>query len=586
MNKLLKSSTIIISYLALQTSAWALNTTYRLEIVETPEEFKNSFPIGINNQGDVASALPISGNRFDFPIDETLLDFNDVDTPEKFINDLVRSGQFGDTGFVTSLVAVYWESIRRGRYNATSLSMVMAYLNQNISDGQHQQIASIRSAFSDDTLLEELAIFDRENPETDEYTYFHPEHVHSINNLSWLAGETGSPLTKTEIDGETWLMPEFLNRGFVKYSNQAITLESRYDNKDALGGFSYATDISDSGYVVGYASVDGSPALDSLTDSCKAQDDTVPEEVCIWKALGNNKNGQIGAFKTRAYMWKVNGNGDVTARRELGIAINDPELAESNSYMSRAFGVNDAGIAVGESHVIDINERVRQQAVIFFEDNVYPLTNPQEYVSSRSIAINNNGIVIGILADRAGLTGVTKSFYYDIDSSGVNVELIDDFFSSANTKAKAINEQNLIVGETEASELASGSKPKHGFIFDLDAEQMYDLNNLLSCETDFTITDAVDINDDGTILARASYTQSRRNLMGEVVTNSTSGGDAIEQVEYTVRLIPDSTLGDSCDAPDNEVKIKRKGASFSYAWLCLFFITFLFKKRNIKSKTI
>ncbi|MCU4674453.1 DUF3466 family protein [Catenovulum sp. 2E275] len=582
MNKVLKSSTVLLSYLALQTSAWAVNTNYRIEIIETPEEFKSSFPVGINNQGDVVSTLAtLNGNRFNYPVDRELLDFKDEDNLENFTTRL--SSSYATALFYATL---YWDSIQKGRFVSESLGATLTYLATYNKDGQHQQLAPYRTAFSDRSELEELAIFDEENPETDEYYYYNTELSHGINNLGWLAGEAGSPLTETRIDGETWLIPSFLNRGFVRYSNKAILLEPLYDEEDALGGFSYATDISDNGYVVGYASVDGSTSLNSLIDTCRANDDSVPKEVCIWKSLGDNKTNQFSAFKTRAYLWKVNGNGEVASKRELGIAIDDPEYKDSLSFISRAFAVNDAGIAVGESHVIDVNDRTRQQAVIFFENNVFPMTNPLEYRTSRAIDINNNGIVIGTLTDSSTLVGVTKSFYYDIDSGGVTVTKLNDFFSSANTKVNSINDQNIIVGNTEASALASGSKPKHGFVYDLDTEEMYDLNDLLSCKTDFTITDAVDVNDDGVILARASYVQARRNLLGQIVADVTTGDAAIEQVEYTVKLIPDASSADSCESPDNEEKVKRKGASFNAGWFVLLFITFLFKKRNIKSKKI
>lgn len=573
-NKALKTSAIL-GYIALQTSVWAANTTYRIEVIETPEEYKSSFPIGINNQGDVAASFPITGNRFEFPVNVSLLDFDEADAS---LAATLSSFSDGTSTFL--------ESVKKGRFNSTSLGLVLNYLQEFNRDGVHQQIASVRGGLSDDGRLEELAIFDWENPETDEYTYFHTEQVNDINSLTWLAGSTSSPLTKTDIDGDTWLMPEFIHRGFVRFSNNQVTLPPFYDDEDALGGFSYATDIADSGYVVGYASVAGSTSLDSLIESCRVNKETVPQDVCLWRNLANNSEAQSGLFRSRAYLWKVNGNGDITEKRSLGIAIDNPDFADSLQYTSRAFAVNDKGLAVGESSVIDVEERVRTQAVLFNENNVFTLTNPLEHPQSRAIGINNNDIVIGTMYDTAGLSGVIKSFYYDIDSGSVEVTPLSDFFVSANTKAKAINDQNIIVGETDAAGLASGTKPKHGFVYDISTDEMLDLNELLSCDTDFTIVDAVDINDDGVILARASLVQTARDLMGNSVINSSTDTSSIEQVEYTVKLIPDLTAADSCEAPDNVQSIKRKGASVTPSILLLLFITFLFKKRNIDTKTI
>lgn len=572
-NKALKSS-VLLGYIALQTSVWAANTTYRIEVVETPEEYKSSFPIGINNQGDVAASFPITGNRFEFPVDVSLLDFDEADISLAATLSTISDGS-----------STFLDSVKKGRFNSTSLGLVLNYLGNFSGDGIHQQIGQVRGALSDKNRLEELAVFDIENPETDEYTYFHTEQINDINSLAWLAGSTSSPLTKTDIDGDTWLMPEFIHRGFVRFSNSAITLPPFYDDEDALGGFSYATDISDSGYVVGYASVAGSNSLNALIENCRVNKDTVPQNICLWRNL-NNVEAQSSLFKNRAYLWKVNGNGDITEKRSLGIGIDNPDLADSLQYTSRAFAVNDKGVAVGESNVIDVNDRVRTQAVLFNEDNVFAMTNPLEHPQSRATGINNNDIVIGTMYDTAGLSGVVKSFYYDIDSGSVEVTPLSDFFVSANTKAKAINDQNIIVGETDAAGLASGTKPKHGFVYDIATEEMQDLNDLLSCDTDFTIVDAVDINDDGVILARASLVQTARNLMGNSVINSSTDTSSIEQVEYTVKLIPDLVAADSCDAPDNDESIKRQGAGFTPSILLLLFITFLFKKRNIHSKKI
>ncbi|WP_246072243.1 DUF3466 family protein [Catenovulum sediminis] len=562
MNKLTKLSTIMIAVLGINT-ALANTVNYRIEVVAAPEEFKNNFPVDINNKNEVASVLTY---RFNHPIDVDLLDFDEQD-----FSLAATLANFGEDN------VSYLESVRRGRFSATSLGIVLSYLTDGSirSDGQHQQVASIRTAFSDENESTELAIIDKINNNTDEFYYHNNEHVRAINDLSWLTGDTQSFLQETRIDGENWLIPNYIHRGFVKTSNSVIELTPPYD--EVLGGFSYATDVSNEGYIVGYGSVGDTFALQNLVASCENNNDETPEEICYWRFLNGSLANQTSYFRSHALMWKVNSNGEITETIDLGMAIDDSELPSQARYDSKAYSVNNLGLAVGETDVLNINNSVRTQAALFYQDNVQVLTNPNSTLFSRAVKINDNNIVVGTVSDSAGLSAVIKSFYYDVNSNAVDVTILDDFFVSAETKVRDINNSNQIVGVTEVEGLSSGAKPKHGFIYDLDTEEMLDLNSLLSCESDFRIVDAVAINDDGVILAHASLTQNARDRMGDFIGEDSNGDPITEQVEYTVKLIPDAEGQVACQAPAGETGIKRKGATMN-AWLLFsFFITFLFK---------
>ncbi len=574
MNKLTKLSIALITASASAfVQANAIN--YSLETISTAEEFKDSFPIDMNDSGEVISA---NLSIFEHPIDLSLLDLDDRDLT------LAATLASGGVNNVS-----YLERVKKGNFDAASLRVVLEYIRTNANDGRYQQAASYRSSFAEDNESEELVIFDSINPETEELSYFNNEQARAINNLSWIAGDSSSTFTKAEFNDETWLMPNFIRRGFVKTKNRVIELVPPYD--EIVGGVSYATNVSDSGWVVGYGSVAETNSILSLELACKAGDDSDldnprPEDVCLWGVFNGNVANQRSYFKTHALMWKVNANGEVSQPIDLGIALDDSAAVNSASYFSRAFAVNNDGYAVGDSHVVTVDDVVRLQAALFHNGNVHIITNPQTYRESRAVDINDNNIVIGTMIDLAGLSSVRKSFYYDLNSADTVVQKIDDFAVGANTSARAINNQNVIVGQTETSTLSGGLTPKHGFVYYTDTDEMYDLNDLLTCDTDMTIVDAVAINNDGSILTHASFTQTARNIMGQQLVDSTTGEFVREQVEYSVRLVPDAKGTFDCVLPEDEAKIKRKGAASSWFHLGLFFITFLFKNTFSNRKTI
>ncbi|WP_017445349.1 DUF3466 family protein [Gayadomonas joobiniege] len=570
MKKLIKITSITTAILA-SGMAHAIPELYQLQVLEKPEEFKNSYPIDINNSGEVITTLSY---RFEYPIDEDRLDLDDED-----INLGINLSSVGTNG------VSYYESVKKGVFNATSLNIVLSYLSSAQTDGQHQVLSSYRTGFADEDEIVELAIFDRENPATEEYFYHNNETARAINNSGTIVGDAESPLVWTDVDGEDWLIGEFPRRGFAKTSKTTVELIPPYD--DIFGGYSYVADISDEGYIVGYGSVGETLTLEALEEACEDNDDEIPEKVCLWQNLNRNLSNQLSYYKTHALRWKINASGEVTEVKDLGIGIAQSDVPSTSNYYSRAFSVNNNGTVVGDTHTLDANGNVRQQAALFDgEGGIQILTDPIKYPQSRALKINDNGIVIGTLADTAGLSFVTKSFYYSIDEGTLGVNILTDFFVDAETKARDINNQNIIVGRTETNALSSGARPQHGFVYDIDTEEMTDLNDVLACETDYRIVDAYAINDDGVILAHASLTQQARDRMGDVTSSALTGSLVQEQVEYAVKLVPTATGQYSCILPDNDTTIERKGAAISWPVIFFAFMTFLFKGLRSNRKTV
>lgn len=108
-----------------------------------------------------------------------------------------------------------------------------------------------------------------------------------------------------------------------------------------------------------------------------------------------------------------------------------------------------------------------------------------------------------------------ESFIYDFRNGSVKKTIADTPFRGASIIVNSINSAGIACGQhdlsTETSPVNGGSqRTKAGFVYSVDSDSMYDLNDYIcsssGCEQGgryYFISDAVDINDNGTILATA-----------------------------------------------------------------------------------
>ena len=119
-------------------------------------------------------------------------------------------------------------------------------------------------------------------------------------------------------------------------------------------------------------------------------------------------------------------------------------------------------------------------------------------------------------------------------------------------------------------------------MFDVASGELTDLNDLLPCDSAYTIVDAIDINDSNEIIANARFSTAERYANGEEVIND-EGETEMVDVIVAVKLTPlGSEVDDSCDADDveDDTGYERKGASISPLWMLLTAGLLAFRRRK------
>ena len=403
------------------------------------------------------------------------------------------------------------------------------------------------------------------------------------------------------------------------------------------GGQSGFTAINDNGTIVGYASVGIEPdSQEIIDDRCLNQFvDKVPLEVCTGGFSHSSFSNPPTSYYLRAFSWQYVG-GELTNPTPLGILASPIDDEDTSSYKSIALDINNAGVAVGRSIAFRKGvKEIRQKfdvAVVFKDGEIIDLMDHDndEWLSSRAVAINDSGLVIGSVSRLFSGFSRNKFFVFDINSTTTDLEFPNDLRSSVtdfSSNANSINNDNVVVGNVEIDAVKSGTvRRTHGFIYDHKVNLFQDINNTMTCaslgfttdsdgnlkkhtveiqggdgvtlsfETEIVIVDASDITDDGTIMATAFVKLPKIatqwvDAQGEVTTAGAEGateqvvldangnpvfavdgsGQAItEQLPRAVVLKP--TTEQACevsgtDSPQD--KSERKGASFGWLMLLL-----------------
>jgi len=186
-----------------------------------------------------------------------------------------------------------------------------------------------------------------------------------------------------------------------------------------------------------------------------------------------------------------------------------------------------------------------------------------------SYDINNEGIAVGYTSKYINGDLRTKFFYVDTNADNMEMVLPTDFFVGSSSVATAINEAGKVVGHGEVethNDSSNNPRRTNGFIFDKNTDTFTNLNDLLACESPYTIIEARHINDNDEISASAIIKQQRRDAKGELMVDE-SGEPITEDVIRAVTLKP--TNGEIEDCSEVEEKIEREGAGFGLASLML-----------------
>lgn len=369
------------------------------------------------------------------------------------------------------------------------------------------------------------------------------------------------------------------------------------------GGMSAAQDINNNGLVAGFTSIGVSETIKtSINGLCTGA--SQPLQYCLNQAMStraislSNLVGQIRLYQTvdsllqgyqeRAALWQLNSDGSVSLAKTFGFLGEKAtgEVAPTSedypapTYYSRASAINDSGIAVGHSMYSDTDRTVRffdnfgleysriytaPHATIYQGDEVKGIIDPQEWLASVAVDINNQDLVTGYAYKSINNAVRSKLFTYNLSSNELKV--IEGFFNSSGTEPRAINNQGKVVGRAEVIIGGTLDRRLHGFVYDAQTNTFSDLNDLVGCDAPYTLVDATAINDNGEIMATALVRRPVLDASGQQQTGE-DGAVIMREQATAVKLRPIPN-GQPANCSGEQTQYERKSGSVSAWWLML-----------------
>lgn len=567
MNKRIIAAVVIA---ALSPSVYAAK--YKLEVLGQSEQGKYSYATDISNTGKV---IGVTQWIYDLPIDIAEIDFTD-----SVIIAAYDSYKYSTFTRYDKEITFTLADIESGNINADAQAFMLSFLGSKQNDYRYQKISDLLAVeFNNPTV--ERTLFDIVLDDYNGKTRSTSNYLNAVADNGVAVGTGSAPFTKIDFtasgatESETYYVREFAQRGIViTPSGDSVSLVPEYNEH---GGASSALDVvsHDSGsYVVGVASYGITENGQTyFTDNCK--NETTPEQVCIGAALPVY-------LQNRATLWKLNDQHEVVETINLGLGL-EPKEGEEAANFSSARAVNKHGIAVGVSQVrYRDGDYISTYPVIFKEGEVIQFIDQDTYGEvwsggarrvPNATAINDNNIVTGYQPVAIENVARDKAYYYNIDTE--EFKLLDGLFLSASARAYDINNNGIIVGESDLASNSSSNRRKTGFVYNIATEELHDLNDLLPCYASegsselfpYTVTEARAINDDGVIVGTAIKTESKRDRFGEIIYDENNEAER-ESVVYAVKLTPISGEIEQCTTQEQE-KYERQGASAGWASLLL-----------------
>ena len=317
----------------------------------------------------------------------------------------------------------------------------------------------------------------------------------------------------------------------------------------------------------------------------------IPYNVCVYfveQYLGNPHH--IIATKSI-----LSGNGEVITE-PLGLLVT-PHEDDERVYTSYALAINNNGVAVGYAdgfidetvaEPAENENRAYHYAVVYKNGEVLDLSGDHsDKGNSRAYDINDAGIAVGHITKAINGKGVQKLFYVDtsVPKEEINMITPDDFFSGSDSTARAINNNGLIVGEGEIETHNEGTNnPRRtaAFLYDMNADLFTNLNKTIPCalRQTYDIIEARGINDNGIISATAIVKAERRDAKGEIMLDA-NGAPLTEDVVRAISLQPTPENGEVCTS-EEEDKVVRQGASISLGGMLSLLALFGLRRKFFK----
>lgn len=599
MNQFVKSVLVIGITSALNISLFshANAATYNVVDQGEPSQLKYTYAQHQNSAGDMA----ISGtNIYNFPVQFSYFDDNDFTAIQNYVTlrylgvnglediediDALKAGN--PTANDLAWVVRWLQDTSSGKgldieYQKVGDSIAMSNIAGNTTD-----LSLWDTSFSGSDTLTRSTV-DILSGITDSGT------LYGTATAPYLPSE---PYTDSNDNERTFWLRTHGMRGFFSYDLGATVLEITPFETEYAGGTSAILDVNEAGTAVGFSSYKVAKSFDDVinddTGGC-TDPDVVPAsmtlEACIAEVLIKSSSA---VYHTMALKAALSPNG-APVTEQLGLLVT-PHADDERTFSSYALAINSEDVAVGYADGFydetvtepEVNERVLYHyAVVYKDGEVIDLSGDHtDRGSSRAYDINDAGIAVGHIAKSISGKAVNKFFHVDttVNKAELNMITPDDFFNGSDSTARAINNNGLIVGEGEIethNESSTNPRRTAAFIYNLNDNTFTNLNDLIPCSIrqTYDIIEARGINDAGVISATAVVETTRRDAKGEVMRDE-NDNPLTEDVVRAISITPMPDDGEICTAEEEGGKLERKGASVGFG-SALFIMTIFGLRRR------
>lgn len=448
-----------------------------------------------------------------------------------------------------------------------------------------QKLANDVPFRSDGTDVSYINGFDQESADTNGFTFSLRSRVNDITNGTHVVGAMTSPYREVSFTNDsdvdlTYVINDFSWRGFVQVGQQVTPLVPTFTG---AGGFSFANAINANLQVAGTQSIAASSRLEEFISNCNDDDERgdEPVEACIYNVFNSVnfrpvfntstsflytnvlfESRPTNLMDVRPTMWQLDANGQVISSQVYDL-LHTPDSFNFNTY-ARANDINANGTMVGFSTVPESErEQLVAVATVFENGQTTRLFDVDDIVASYAMAINDSDIVVGFYP--AIFNDLVRNRMFVFDRNTQTLTRPSSFFVSANTHPRAINNNGLVVGDAESEVFDTSTRLTSGFLYNINDDSFVNLNDLLPCDSPYTIISANDINDAGVIVADAQVRRPRRDITGAQVTGDNAGdGDFV----VSVKLNPTGNAPSQCET-ESDPLFERQGASLQSFWVFL-----------------
>lgn len=586
----MKRTQLAAAVLLATGSVSAFAATYSVTPLPLQDTARNNFARSIDNSGKMLSVVQLEYNP---PVDV-----------EQLENDTTFFDQFGES-------LENEEDVRQGIFTDVDYTTIVNFLLQNTNTVQGQKLASFRTYVTDTQDISLVPGLDEVTDKFDDYTQSVEVTGRDSLNGNFIVGDSTGLVVLDSYENENengdtinYTYPESAQQGFVQASGVTKVLPA-VDTK--AGGFSSARAVNENLQVAGFSTVsfreDVDEALETCTDEEQRGDQS--EGRCLFTVYNgdfsvprissyfiNTSSNYLPGFvllsEVNATIWQMDVNGDVISTETYPLLF-EPDEDDERHYFTYAYDINNQGIAVGEGLTGDrititrpnqsgLSESERV-ATVFRDGETIELLPREENLLSQAIAINDENWVTGAVLRSQSDIARSRLFVYNLDTQ--EQKYPDGFFVSAGVTANAINNNNIVVGKADVDATSDTLRETAAFMYNIDTEEFIDLNDLVSCDNNYELLEAVDINDNNEIIANARIKATSKYVTGNDIINSDGETVDVDTI-VAVKLSPIANGSiDECEVPEDEQPFERSGASTG--WFALFgLLTAVFIRRRFK----